>query len=164
MKREYISFAAIILLLFTLSLHGGQLTIDRISSPIKLDGISNDAAWQSITPLPLIQQEPTYNAKPTERTEILIAYDDTYLYVAARCYDREPDKMQSPSKKRDELSLTNDFFGFILDTFNDKENALAFFTTPAGLRLDMTVYDDAVGNFPINETWNTFWDVATEKN
>ncbi|UCF64839.1 MAG: carbohydrate binding family 9 domain-containing protein, partial [bacterium] len=103
-------------------------------------------------------------AEPSENTEILIGYDETYLYVAARCYDKEPDKIQSPSRKRDELSLTNDWFGIVLDTFNDKENALAFFTTPAGLRLDMSVFDDAVGDFPINETWNTFWDVATEKN
>lgn len=62
------------------------------------------------------------------------------------------------------MELNNDWFGLIIDTFNDKENALAFFTTPSGLRLDMTVYDDAQGDFPVNNSWNTFWDVKTARN
>ena len=141
-----------------------QLEITRIRGTIKLDGLSNELAWAAIAPLPVIMQEPDFRAEPSEKTEILIGYNDDYLYVAARCYDKEPEKIQNPSKKRDELSLTNDWFGIVLDTFNDKENALAFFTTPNGLRLDMAVFEDAVGNFPINNTWNTFWDVVTVKN
>jgi hypothetical protein len=164
LRNGLIHFVAVVQLASAFSLRGDPLHIERISGSVKLDGISNETAWESIIPLPVIMQEPTYNAEPSEKTQILIGYDDTYLYVAARCYDKEPDKIQSPSKKRDELSPTNDWFGIILDTFNDKENALAFFTTPAGLRLDMTVFDDAVGDFPINETWNTFWDMATKKN
>ena len=141
-----------------------SLPIQRITGPITLDGWNHENAWQTIDPLPVIQQEPNYGAEPSERTEIRIAYDDDYLYVSANCYDNEPAKIQHPSLKRDELSLTNDWFGIILDTFNDKENALAFFTTPSGLRLDMTVFDDAQGDFPLNQSWNTFWDVATQKN
>jgi hypothetical protein len=149
---------------FTFAASANQFEINRIAGPIELDGLSNEIAWKAIDPLPVIMQEPTYNAEPSEKTEILIGYDDDYLYVAARCYDSEPDRIQNPSKKRDEMSLTNDWFGIVLDTFNDKENALAFFTTPNGLRLDMTVFDDAVGDFPLNNTWNTFWDVVTVKN
>jgi len=137
--------------------------ISRMNGVVKLDGLSDEAAWQDMKPLPVIMQEPRFNTDPSERTEIRMGYDSNYLYVAARCFDQEPDKIQCPSKKRDELGLTNDWLGIILDTFNDKENALAFFSTPAGLRLDMTVFDDAQGDFPINETWNTFWDVATAK-
>ena len=56
-----------------------------------------------------------------------------------------------------------DYYGLILDTFNDYENGLAFFTAPSGLRLDFTIFDDANGIFPINMTWNTFWDAKTIK-
>ncbi len=56
---------------------------------------------------------------------------------------------------------STEYFGFVLDSFNDKENALAFFTTPAGLRWDATVFNDAQGDFPVNLSWNTFWDVKT---
>jgi hypothetical protein len=39
-----------------------------------------------------------------------------------------------------------------------------FMTTPAGIRVDQTIFNDAdfTGeDLPINESWNSFWDVAT---
>ena len=36
-----------------------------------------------------------------------------------------------------------DAFGIILDTYNDNENGLAFFTAPTGLRTDYTISNDA---------------------
>lgn len=55
------------------------------------------------------------------------------------------------------------------DSFNDKENGLAFFTTPAGLRWDAAVFNDAQQNPgttspSLNFSWNTFWDVAAVSN
>ncbi len=141
-----------------------QFHVPRIQGEIKLDGLIDEPAWSDIDPLPVIMYEPNFGDEPTERTEILIAYDDDYLYAAGRFYDSEPSLIQAPSKKRDELNLNNDWFGLILDTFNDNENALAFFTTPAGLRLDMTVFNDAQGDFPLNPSWNTYWDVTTVRN
>ena len=32
----------------------------------------------------------------------------------------------------------------------------------SGLRLDMTIMNDGEGDDMMNESWNTFWDVATE--
>ncbi len=82
-------------------------------------------------------------------------------------YDREPDKIQSPTKKRDAMVATTDWFGVLFDTFNDKENALAFFTTPAGLRFDAAIFRDAQltspTEMPMNLSWNTFWDVAVAR-
>lgn len=129
-----------------------------------LDGILDEAFWNAEARLPIVQHRPVTGAEPTEKTEIMLVYDEQYLYLGGRLHDSEPGSIQSPSRKRDELGLNNDFFGIIIDSFNDKENALAFFTTPAALRLDFTVFNDAVGEFPINESWNTFWDVAVKRN
>lgn len=107
---------------------------------------------------------PHFGKEPSERTEILIGYNDDCMYVAGRLYDREPSKIQIPSKKRDDMKGSNDWFGIFIDSFNDKENALAFFTTPSGLRTDFTVFNDAQGTFPYNPSWNTFWDVKTLRN
>ena len=111
---------------------------------------------------------PDFGKTPTEKTEIFIAYDNEYLYVAGRLYDREPSKIMASSKKRDDLAPTNDWFGVVIDTFNDKENGLCFFTSPTGLRLDMTVANDAQTDspdgVPMNISWNTFWDVVTVRN
>ncbi len=138
--------------------------IQRISGQVELDGFSTEPAWQNIRPLPLTVHVPNFKSEPTEKTEILIGYDNNYLYLAGRLYDSEPEKIQFPSKKRDDMKLNNDWFGLIIDIFNDNENALAFFTTPSGLRLDMTVFNDAQGDFPVNNSWNTFWDVKTVRN
>ncbi len=140
------------------------LIVPAIQGKVVLDGLSNEPAWSAIAPLPVVVSMPIEGATPSERTEILIAHDADFLYAAARCYDREPDKIQATSKKRDDMKLSNDWFGLILDTFNDHENGLGFFTTPAGLRLDLAVFGDGTADFPVNESWNTFWDVKTVRN
>ena len=136
----------------------------RIEGSVKLDGVLDEPFWNADACLPLIQHRPAFGAAPSEKTEIMLVYNDQFLYVGGRLWDSEPDKIQSPSKRRDELGLNNDWLGIIIDSFHDKENALAFFTSPAGLRLDMSVFNDAVGEFPINESWNTFWEVAVSQN
>jgi len=142
--------------------------IPRISGPIILDGLSGEEAWAGVEPLPLVQIIPAFGKPPTEKTEILIGHDDDFIYVAGRLFDREPDKIQSPSKKRDFFESNTDILGVIFDTFNDKENAVAFFTTPSGLRWDGMVTNDAeqrtINEMPINSSWNAFWDVAVVKN
>jgi hypothetical protein len=138
--------------------------LPRIQGKVALDGLSDEPAWQGIKPLPVVVYTPNSGAEPSELTEILVAYDDDYIYVAGRLYDREPDKIQSTSKKRDDMKLSNDWMGFILDAYHDHENALSFFTTPSGLRLDMAVFGDGQGEFPVNENWNAFWDVKTVRN
>ena len=141
-----------------------QKVIPRIRGAVKLDGWSNEQAWEGIQPLPVVMQSPNFLDEPSERTEILVAFDNDYLYLAGRLFDSEPTRIQSASKKRDEMKPNNEWFGVVIDSFNDKENALVFFTTPSGLRLDMHVFNDAVGEEPFNASWNTFWDVATVRN
>jgi len=141
-----------------------QLVLPRINGPVTLDGLSNEPAWEGIEPFPVVMHMPNFGAEPSERTEILVAYDENFLYVAGQLFDREPSKIQAPSKKRDWGGGSTDWFGIVIDSFNDKENALAFFTTPSGLRFDFTISNDAQGSKPLNSSWNTFWDVATVRN
>ncbi len=140
------------------------LQLTRLSGTIVLDGLSDEAAWEAIEPLPLVMHAPTFRGSPTERTEIRVAYDDHYLYLAGRLYDSEPEAAGTADLSRDSFAPNNDYFGLVLDTFNDNENALAFFTTPGGIRWDAAVFNDAQGDFPVNLSWNTFWDVAVVQN
>ncbi len=137
------------------------ITVKKINGKIDLDGLSSEPVWNDIVSFPFVAQQPVFGAEPSEKTEVLMAYDDKYLYIAGRFYDRVPEKILMTSKKRDNFSPVNEWLGIILDTYNDNENALGFCTTPAGLRTDVTVFNDAVGELPVNESWNTFWDVAS---
>ncbi|MFB0518306.1 MAG: DUF5916 domain-containing protein, partial [Acidobacteriota bacterium] len=141
-----------------------QLIMPRIKGPVTLDGLSNEPAWEGIEPLPVVMHRPNFGNEPSERTEILVAYDDDFLYVAGRLFDSEPTKIQSNSKERDSGDPSSEWFGIIIDSFNDNENALEFLTTPAGLRCDVAVFNDAQGENPVNISWNTFWDVETVRN
>ncbi|MBK6284884.1 MAG: hypothetical protein IPF54_21620 [Draconibacterium sp.] len=82
---------------------------------------------------------PVYNGTPTEKSEVYIAFDNNYLWIGANLYYKDISKLVSTSKKRDETSENSDYFGILLDSYNDNENALAFFTMPSGLKIDYTV-------------------------
>jgi len=146
-----------------------QYFLSRINGSVTLNGLSNEPAWEGIKPLPVVEHAPDFGNEPSERTEIFVAYDDDFLYVAGRLYDQEPSRIQANSRKRDSGDPSSEWFGIVIDSFNDKENALAFFTTPAGLRWDAAVFNDAQQNPgttspPLNFNWNTFWDVAAVRN
>ncbi len=158
---------SIIFLFFGLpySVFGNEkLIIVKLQESIIFDGIPDESAWNSIEPLSLVTQTPLFGEQPTEKTEILVAYNDEYFYVAGRLYDQEPDKILANSFKRDAMIGNTDWFGFVLDSYNDKQNGLAFYTNPNGLRLDLNVINDAYGSNPINISWNAVWDVATQIN
>jgi hypothetical protein len=133
------------------------IVLSRLDGPVELDGPSDEAAWRGIEPLPMTMYTPSFRGELTERTEIRIGYDDEFLYVAGRFYDSDPSGIQVNSMYRDRLS-GDDCFGMVVDPFNDNDIGLWFFTTPAGLRGDVSIAGDGAGSW--NGSWNTYWDVA----
>ena len=147
--------------------HDEPVKIQRIKSPVVLDGLSNEAAWEGIESFTMLMRTPNFGNEPSERTEVLIVYDDDYLYVAGRFYDSEPSKIQSTSFKRDGgWNWATDHLGILIDTFNDNENAVLFAVNPVGARTDLNILNDAEGTLGTfhNPSWNTFWDVVSKRN
>jgi hypothetical protein len=141
------------------------LVIERLLSPVTFDGVPDEEAWSSVEPVKMVMHSPVFGKDPTEKTITRFAYDDKYLYCSAKLLYKDPSMARSASLKRDYMGMGGDWFGIILDTYNDKENGLAFFTSPDGLRWDATILKDAVTSLPdqmpMNISWNTFWDVRT---
>jgi hypothetical protein len=135
------------------------LLIPLLSGPVQLDGFSDEAAWQEVELLPLVVFTPNFGEEPTERTEIRVAHDGRYLYMAGRMYDSDPRGIRAISLRRDDGSLSNDWLVLNLDTFGDRENTAVMGVTPSGVRTDM-MYDDVRGT--TNFDWNTFWDAAVQ--
>jgi len=146
------------------------IKIQRINSPVDLDGMSDESAWVGIKPFPVFMHVPNFGSEPSERTEILLGYDDDYLYATGRFYDREPSKIQVTSFKRDIFTATADAMNIVLDTYRDYENTVWFMTTAAGTRTDASIIRDAEGILQeeytkvVNSSWNTFWDAAAVVN
>jgi len=146
------------------------LKIKRILAPVKFDGMPEEEAWQALDLFNLTMHKPNFGAQPSEKSEVRIGYDDEFLWVGASLYMQDASKIFAVTKKRDEELFDYDAFGIILDTYNDNENGLAFFTTPTGLRTDYTISNDAAQNgggpgmnSAMNTSWNTFWDVKTTR-
>jgi len=139
-----------------------RIILNRLGGEIEFDGIGDESAWDSIKPLSMITFNPVYGVEPREETKIRIAYNDDYLYMNAICRDSQPEKMKIQFR-RDDWNYGVDWVGLILDTFNDKENTLAFNTSPSGGRTDVAFSNDAANlALDMNLSWNTFWDVKSK--
>ena len=134
--------------------------IQKIDGVITLDGLVDEPAWQSITPVVMTSHWPEFGNPPTDPTEIRIAYDENYIYVSG-ILDAAPEHVLAASFKRDLHSMGTDYLTIVLDTFNDNQNALLFATTPTGNRNDLAIFNDAGDN---DESWNTFWDAEAHEN
>ena len=144
-----------------------KVQIQRLSSEINFDGVPDDAAWEALNLFPLTMHRPNFMNQPSERSDVRIGFDDEFLWVGASLYMEDGSKIYSASKKRDEMLFDFDAFGIVLDTYNDNETGLAFYTAPTGLRTDYAISNDASGGYGpngpggMNISWDTFWDVKT---
>jgi len=138
--------------------------IPRVNG-ITLDGRVDEAVWNSISPVPMVQYEPNAGAVPTEKTEIRFAYDDKYFYASMRAYDHDPDGIRATSLYRDRIT-GSDHLELLLDTYNDNQTGYVFTTTPTGIRNDLEIANDATGGTISNASWlnrdfNTYWDAES---
>jgi hypothetical protein len=141
--------------------------IPRLKAPIRMTGGVDDPVWDRIDPLPMVMFAPTFGEPVSEHTEVRIAHDGEHLYVSARMYDSEPDRIRTNTFYRDQYA-GDDLFAVVIDSFNDRETGLWFTTNPAGTRGDRSVSNDAVfsgaGMGIMNFDWNAHWDVETTQN
>lgn len=147
-----------------------SLKIKKINSQINFDGIPKEDTWGQLSAFKLTMHRPDYGTSPSEESDIRIGYDDQFLWIGASLYMKNPSDIFAVSKKRDQELFDYDAFGILIDTYNDNENGLAFFTTPTGLRTDYAISNDASGSgfgpggpSFMNISWNTFWDVKTSR-
>jgi hypothetical protein len=138
--------------------------LPHLQGLIELDGIPDETAWQEAVKLRMVGAVPVYGAEPSETTEVIVGYDESFLYVAGRFHDSASASLRVGSLTRDRPG-NDDGFELVLDTYADNENAVGFATNPAGVRVDFTVANDGepvVPNRPSDDpAWNTFWDVET---
>lgn len=165
--RRVIVIGTVLISTATISGQDAPVNITRVSGTIEFDGNPSEEIWNGLSTFPLTMYRPVSGSQPSEESDVRMGYDDQYLWIGACLYMKDADKILSVTKKRDAMLFSYDAFGVILDTYNDNENALAFYTAPTGLRSDYTISNDANGNpggspmSVFNTSWNTFWDVKT---
>ena len=127
---------------------------------LELDGLVNEAFWMSNNPKKdFLMQVPVEGKKPTEKTEIRVAFDTHNIYIAATFYDSDPNGIKAFQKQRDASLETDDRFRWIFDTFNDKRRAYFFEVNPFGLRSDGLLASGQGQN--LNMDWDGIWKAWT---
>ncbi len=125
------------------------------ASVVRVDGILDEEAWEKALALELrYEVQPGENVPPPVRTEVLLAYDESRLYVAFRARDPNPRAIRARLRDRDSLSL-DDWVGVVLDTFNDERRNYLFQANPLGVQQDQVETMDAS-----DRRWDAIWDSA----
>ena len=134
-----------------------RVSPQRISENIKVDGNLDEAAWQSVVPIrELFQIQPNQGAPMTQPSEVRILYDAKNLYFGFVFFDSEMDRLVANEMRRDSEGLRSNDYGFLLlDTYNDRRNAVFFRFNPLG-----GMEDTAVSNS--GDTLNSNWDIVWE--
>lgn len=133
----------------------------RITDPIRVDGRLDDEAWRRApVAKDFIQSEPREGQAATEPTEVMIAFDDQYLYIGARMRDSDPAREIVNDIRKDFREDDQDDFEVIIDTFRDRRNGYVFIVNPAGGRVDRQIANEGR---EINSSWDAVWDVKAHR-
>lgn len=133
----------------------------RIVEPIVVDGRLEEGVYTHTEAIAgFVQQEPHEGEPSTEKTEVWVLYDDKNVYIAARCWDSEPDREIATEMRRDGNSINdNESFAVLLDTFHDRRNGFLFQAALAGGMSDAYITDER----DFNRDWNTVWDAHADR-
>jgi Domain of unknown function (DUF5916) len=136
-----------------------SITAQKTAQNIKIDGIIDEPSWKAASLLNnLTEFRPTpFKAEhPDSKSEIYIMYNDLGIYVAGHCYESTIDSVTRELIGRDGFG-NNDFFGLILDTYNDKINGFEYFVTPLGEQMDAKATSNGE-----DFSWNAVWESASK--
>ncbi len=111
------------------------IKIPKTALPPTIDGKPDEETWkQAAIFKDFYQTNPGDNIAPSKPTEVLVMYDEKYLYVAFKCWD-EKDKIRATIAKRDEV-FGEDNVRMWLDTYNDQRRAYVIGFNPLGIQQD----------------------------
>jgi uncharacterized protein DUF5916/cellulose/xylan binding protein with CBM9 domain len=126
------------------------------SEPV-LDGLFDEACWKTVGwSSGFTQREPYEGEKPSQETAFKILYDQKNIYVAFRCFDTEPEKIEKRLSRRD--GFEGDWVEINIDSYFDKRTAFSFSITAAGVKGDEFISDDG-NNW--DSSWDPIWYVKT---
>jgi hypothetical protein len=132
----------------------------RIAQPLQLDGRLDENVYQTTPAVSgFVQQEPDEGEPATEATDVWVLFDDENLYISARMWDSQPERIVANEMRRDNRNIgQNDSFSVAIDTFYDRRSGFYFQTNSLGGIREALITDERSSN---NFDWNTVWDTRS---
>lgn len=136
-----------------------QLHIKKLVSPIKIDGVLDEASWQDAeTSTPFWRKFPSDHVKPKKQTEVRITYNDQFIYFGFIVHDSGNPVIQS--LKRDGGHELNDAVGIILDPMNQRTSGFFFVVNAYNAQTDDQL--NGTSN-QLTLSWDNKWYSATKR-
>jgi hypothetical protein len=111
------------------------LSLTKTHSPIIVDGSMNDEGWIGAAETSsFTEYYPDELVEPPIKIRVLATYDNEYFYLAFFVND-DPRKIRASLTDRDEI-WSDDYVGFLLDTYGDASWAYFIFSNPLGIQGD----------------------------
>lgn len=149
-------FICIASFLFSFSQTKKSVSTKKTTENISIDAELNEASWKDAEiATDFVSLEPKNGTPIPEefKTEVKILYSNDAVYIGAKLYDPNPDKILKELVERDEIG-TSDFFGIFINGYNDGQQEFRFFVTAANGQID-TNFTSAEGE---DGSWNAIWE------
>lgn len=132
------------------------LTLKKIDSPVKIDGVI-DEAWNLADKADnFFQLSPFYGKAPHKETYAKVLTTDDALYCLIVSYE-DHDKILNQTGRQD--NMNGDIVSIMLDTFGDNSSAYKFAVSASGVRSDSRMLDDARNR---DYSWDGIWFSASK--
>tara|TARA_B100001123_G_scaffold451250_2_gene629103 strand:+ start:19966 stop:22269 length:2304 start_codon:yes stop_codon:yes gene_type:complete len=133
----------------------------RLAAPLQMDGRLTESIYETLPSMTdFIQNDPNEGEPASEKTEVWIFFDDEYVYLSARCWESQPDRMIANEMRRDNRGIAmDDNLAWSFDTFYDRRNAMLFEVNALGGRMDAQTSNEGMTNFD----WNPIWQVEVHQ-
>lgn len=133
--------------------------INKTDNPILIDGRLDEDVWHTAVPAKDFMQTFPYDSSlSTSQCEIYLTYDDTYLYVATKCNDIDPEqKFVIISQRRDFRGPGIESINLVFDTFRDQTNAFSFGINPKGIQREGLIANGGTQSDDLSLDWDNKW-------
>ena len=138
---------------------GTTIRAVRLTAPLRVDGQLDEAVYTDVHPMSdFIQIEPQAGAPATEKTEVWVFFDDDNVYVSARCWESQPERMVVNEMRRDSADIAAErrTSRSSFDTFYDRRNGVA---VRWSTRSAAAPTARSTNERQYNGDWNPVWDV-----
>lgn len=133
---------------------GFSITVKKSQQKIIIDGLLEESTWLTADRAKNFTQNfPTDTLKATSQTEVMVSFDNEFLYFAGICYEKSDKKHIIQSLKRDFNWPVNENFSVYFDPYNDRTNGFTFGISPVGVQREGLVTNSQ----NVSTDWDSKW-------
>ncbi len=143
-------------LILAQNVDSSAFVIKRVSSPVTIDGVLDEAIWKDAQVAKSFYQYFPYDtSKAVTKTEVRLAYDDNFLYISSVAIDTLKGNYYIASLRRDFRGSSNDGMSIVIDPFQDRQNGFFFGVSPAGVQREGLIVSGSEENLDLS--WDNKW-------